>query len=132
MITTCTKCHAAFDTTTEDAYDPDRLCPPCYIGAALRYVVDAQDGQYAAANRWVTRTLNVHLSRNGQDWRVELCDETPIPRDEAHRWARACGAPDGTPVLSACGEKVYVAQWEDDHYEAARPIVAVYVQGSHP
>lgn len=33
MIGVCTKCGTMYETSTEDAYAPDRVCPRCYWGA---------------------------------------------------------------------------------------------------
>ena len=87
------------------------------IAAAMRAEVDASRRVYAVANRWATDSLHVHLSRNGCDWRVELSDEPPLAADEAHAWAAALGAPEGTPVLRTWGGRVWIALWEDDPHE---------------
>jgi hypothetical protein len=36
MIGVCTKCNQTFETTTEDAYSPDRLCAACYSATLPR------------------------------------------------------------------------------------------------
>ena len=99
------------------------------IAAAMRAEVDASRRVYAVANRWATDSLHVHLSRNGCDWRVELSDEPPLAADEAHAWAAALGAPEGTPVLGAYEGRVYVAQWEDSEDEPAPEVPGVRVWG---
>jgi len=133
MIGTCTKCHQLYDFGSEEAaHEPDRLCPTCYIAGGMRRTLDAQTGEHVTANRWVTPTLHAHRSRYGRDWRMELSDETPLSAEQAHAGARACGAPDGTPICSACGGLLYVAQWEDDRWEAARSIGSAFWQGTQP
>ena len=87
------------------------------IAAAMRAEVDASRRVYAVANRWVTDSLHVHLSRDGRNRRVELSDEPPLAADEAHAWAAALGAPEGTPVLRTWGGRVWIALWEDDPHE---------------
>ena len=57
--------------------------------------------------------LVAHLSRCDGSWRLELNDEAQIPGDVVHTWERACGAPDGTPVLFSCGGRVHLAVWEE-------------------
>ena len=113
------------------------------LAAAMRAEVDADQSVYAVANRWATDSLHVHLSRNGCDWRVELSDlsrngcdwrvelsdEPPLAADEAHAWAAALGAPEGTPVLGAYEGRVYVAQWEDSDHEPAPEVPGVRVWG---
>lgn len=88
----------------------------------------AADGSHWQANVWVSATLHAHLSRHGRDWKMELSDETPIATEDAHAWARAMGAPDGTPVLAACGGVFVVAQWEDAAFDPAPPVGATYWQ----
>lgn len=96
------------------------------IGAEMLAASAAQTGHYAPVNRWATNALHVHLSRNGRDWLMELSDETPIDPQVAHQWARACGAPDGTPVCGAFGNLNFVAQWEDAAYDPAPAPSAAY------
>lgn len=53
MIAVCTACHQMYETTTEDAYSPDRMCADCYKqqkasvpdlrSETLGYIRDAQD-----------------------------------------------------------------------------------------
>ena len=90
----------------------------------------AQPGNYQAANRWVTDALHVHLHRHGQNWEMELSDEVAIPTADAHAWAKACGAPEGTPVLHAFAGRGVVAQWEDAAFDPAPAGSATYWGGA--
>jgi hypothetical protein len=98
------------------------------IAAAMRTEC-AGEGALRNVNRWASDTLHVHLHRYGRDWGMELSDETPISTADAHRWARAFGAPDGTPVLMAYRDRCSVAQWEDAAYDQAPPVAATYMAG---
>ena len=95
------------------------------LAAAMRAEVDADRRVYAVANRWVTDSLHAHLSRDGRNRRVELSDEPPLAADEAHAWAAALGAPEGTPVLKTWGGRVWIALWSDDPHEPAPDVPEV-------
>lgn len=95
--------------------------------AAMRAACNTP-GDYRQITVWVSAALHAHLSRYGRDWKMELSDETPIATEDAHAWARAMGAPDGTPVLAACGGVFVVAQWEDAAFDPAPPVGATYWQ----
>lgn len=90
----------------------------------------AQPGNYQAANLWVTNALHVHLQRRGQNWEMELSDEVAIPTADAHAWAAAFGAPEGTAVLHAFGGRGVVAQWEDAAFDPAPAGSATYWGGA--
>ncbi len=90
----------------------------------------AQPGDYQAANLWITNDLHAHLHRHGRDWGMELSDEVAIPTADAHAWAKAFGAPEGTAVLHAFAGRGVVAQWEDAAYDPAPPVTAAYWGGA--
>ncbi len=89
----------------------------------------------ADANNHATRTIGtlvLRLTKNGNDWALELNDETPIDPATMQVWAEAVEVPGGTPVYKAYGGKVWRLEWRDDkEEEAARraEVVAFYLHG---
>lgn len=90
----------------------------------------AQPGPHYVSNLWVTNDLHAHLQRRGQNWEMELSDEVAIPTADAHAWAKAFGAPEGTAVLHAFAGRGVVAQWEDAAYDPAPTVTAAYWGGA--
>lgn len=80
-------------------------------------------------------TLALHLTKHGNDWTLELNDETPIDPATMQAWSAAVEVPGGTPVYKAYGGKVWRLEWRDDKAEeAARraETVAFYLHGGKP
>lgn len=97
------------------------------LGAAMR----KQSEESGSATREIG-TLVLRLTKNGNDWALELNDETPIDPATMQVWAVAVGVPGGTPVYKAYGGKVWRLEWRDDREEAATQraeVVAFYLHG---
>lgn len=92
----------------------------------------------ADANNHATReigTLVLRLTKNGNEWALELNDETPIDPATMQTWWAAVGAPAGNEVYKAYGGKVWRIEWRDDReVEAARraELVAFFLHGGKP
>lgn len=92
----------------------------------------------ADANNHATRTIGalvLRLTKNGNDWALELNDETPIDSATMQVWAAAVGVPGGTEVYKAYGGKVWRLEWRDNREEEAAQraeLVAFYLHGGNP
>lgn len=92
----------------------------------------------AVANNNATRTIGtlvLRLTKNGNDWALELNDETPIDPATMQVWAAAVGVPGGTEVRKAYGGKVWRLEWQDNREEVAAQraeLVAFYLHGGKP
>lgn len=92
----------------------------------------------ADANNHATReigTLVLRLIKNGNDWALELNDETPIDPATMQVWAAAVGVPGGTEVYKAYGGKVWRLEWRNNREEEAAnraELVAFYLHGGKP
>lgn len=87
------------------------------------------------ANGYCTREIGalfLHLTRYGNDWALELNDETPISADVAQHWAVEVGAPGGTEFHKTAHGKVWRFTWQDDSDPAPATLRAFYLNGAHP
>jgi len=94
------------------------------LGAAMR--------KQTEANNHCTReigTLFLRLTRYGNDWALELNDETPIDPETAQVWAAAVGAPGGTEFRKTAHGKVWRFTWQDDGDPAPDTLRAFYLRG---
>jgi len=107
---------------------PDAAIIVAVTAAAMRVECTRDASSYEYAMREVG-DLHVHLSRCGQDWRLELNAGAPLSPDDAAAWLRACGAPDDTPLYGSAGGRVYCAQWEDAAFDATPGARATMVFG---
>lgn len=107
-------------------------------GAAVNEAIQlhgAEIRKWADTNKHCSReigTMILRLTKNGNDWALELNDKTPIDPATMQVWAAAVGVPGGTPVYKAYGGKVWRLEWRDDkEEEAARraEIAAFYLHG---
>lgn len=78
-------------------------------GAYLRREAAEKGGASAQAG-----SLFIHVTRHGNDWALELCDETPIDAVTAGVWDKAvCG--DGEAVWhKAAHGRVWRCEWQGD------------------
>ena len=89
----------------------------------------------ADANKHATRTIGtlvLRLTKNGNEWSLELNDETPIDPATMQVWAAAVGVPGGSEVFKAYGGKVWRIEWRDDREAEAThraELVAFYLHG---
>ena len=100
------------------------------IGPDMRKHVDANGN----CTRQVG-TLFLHLTQHGNDWALELNDETPINPEVALHWAIEGGAPGGTEFRKTAQGRVWRFEWQDNREEAAAQraeIVAFYLHGGKP
>lgn len=100
------------------------------LGAAMH----KQANDSGSATREIG-TLVLRLTKDGNDWALELNDETPIDPATMQVWAAAVEVPGGTPVYKAYGGKVWRLEWRDDKAEedARRAeVVAFYLNGGKP
>jgi len=92
----------------------------------------------AEANNHATRTIGtlvLRLTRNGNDWALELNDETPIDQTTALVWLAAVDAPGGTEFHKTAQGRVWRFEWIDNREEVAAQrieTVAFYLHGGKP
>ena len=92
----------------------------------------------ADANNHAARTIGtlvLRLTKDGNDWALELNDETPIDPATMQVWAAAVGVPGGTEVYKAYGGKVWRLEWRNNREEEAAnraELVAFYLHGGKP
>lgn len=94
------------------------------LGAAMR--------KEAETNGYCTRdivTLVLRLTHYGNDWALELNDETPIDPETAQVWVVAVGAPGGTAFRKAYNSKVWRFTWQDESDPAPDTLRAFYLHG---
>ncbi len=77
------------------------------IGAHLRTV--------AAETGWCVvkdGALFVRLTRHGNDWALELNDETPVTEAATLAWATAAGVPPHAQWLTTAQGKIWRCEWQ--------------------
>lgn len=87
------------------------------------------------ANGTCTReigTLFLHLTRHGNEWALELCDEKPISIEVAQHWANEVGAPVGADehATTCAAGRVWRYEWQGTEEPAAAGSQAFYLGGA--
>jgi hypothetical protein len=98
------------------------------LGAAMRMAVTGS-GAAGGCTREVG-TLFLHLTRYGNEWALELCDETPIDPATMDTWRKAVEAPVfGTWRTEAHG-KVARFEWQGTEDAAPAGSKATWIGGA--
>lgn len=101
--------------------------PVTALGALLRE-------QAAECGSSVTRlgTLFVRVTRHGNDWALELCDDKPISTDTAQEWANAVGVPLSADenATTSCMGQILRYEWQGTEDAAPAGTPAFYLGGA--
>ena len=81
------------------------------LGAAMRKAAANNGAPMGGCTREIG-TLFLHLTRYGNDWVLELCDETPIDIETCKTWQYAVGAPVGLQWRFTAHDKVARCEWQ--------------------
>jgi hypothetical protein len=99
--------------------------PVAALGALLRE-------QAAECGSSVTRlgTLFVRVTRHGNEWALELSDDTRIGGNVIQEWNAAVGVPYGSKWVSAYGRKEWRCEWTGTEDTAPAGSKAFYLGGA--
>ena len=102
------------------------------LAARMREIVTAEPHAPHASCTREAGPLFLHLTRHGCDFALELNNEASIPVAAAHTWAKACGAPEGTPILSMADGRIHRAEWQEEGFEPASAASRAFYLGGKP
>jgi hypothetical protein len=95
-----------------------------YLGSKLRALA-------ADHGSGVTQlsTLFVRVTRHGNDWALELCDDKPVFPWQAQEWGRALSVPDGAEWRHTAGMMIARCEWQGTEDAAPEGTKAFYLGG---
>ena len=101
--------------------------------AELRAAIAAEpDAPLASSTRDAGDGITVRMTRHGADITAELVGDDPVAIVLAHAAIHACGAPDGTPILSSAGGRIHRGEWTEDGYEPSGVGARAFYWRAHP